>query len=157
MQITDIAPTWPDTTPTEILPGLCQGGTSESSHLDMPAKAEHHWGGCPFDLIITLYADAQPAPWGVEEIRFGFPDAALNPADLARLKRIATYASERWRAGARVLVRCQAGVNRSGLVVGLILARSGWDPETAIDQMRAARSPWVLSNEHFVAALYANA
>lgn len=115
----------------------------------MPTKADHYRGERPFDLIVTLYADAQPAPWGVEEIRYGFPDAELEPADLARIQAIAAYAGARWQEGARVLVRCQAGVNRSGLVLALILMHIGWDVGRAVDHLRKARSPRVLSNADF--------
>ncbi len=144
---------WPDTSPSEILPGLWQGGTSESSHLGMPTKAGHYRGERPFDLIVTLYADAQPAPWGVEEIRYGFPDAALHSDDLERLRSIAAYVAERWQSGGRVLVRCQAGVNRSGLVLALVLHNLGWKSADALAHLRTVRSPWVLSNSDFRAAL----
>jgi hypothetical protein len=155
MNTLELPPSWPDTAPTEILPGLWQGGTSESSHLGMPTKADHHRGERPFDLIVTLYADAQPAPWGVEEIRYGFQDAELDPSDFDRLREIATYAAARWQAGAEVLVRCQAGVNRSGLVVGLMLLLSGDDAATAISRVRSCRSTHVLCNESFADALIA--
>lgn len=153
MKTLELPPSWPDPAPTEILPGLWQGGTSESSLLGQPTKPGHYRGKRPFDLIVTLYADAQPAPWGVEEIRYGFPDAELDLRDLDRLREIAAYAAERWKAGDRVLVRCQAGVNRSGLVVGLILREQGMSPLAALGRMRDARSPRVLSNEDFEAAL----
>lgn len=149
MNTLELPPSWPDTAPTEILPGLWQGGTSEANHLGMPTKPDHYRGERPFDLIVTLYADAQPAPWGVEEIRYGFPDAELEPSALARIQAIAAYARARWQEGARVLVRCQAGVNRSGLVLALILMHLGWDASRAVDHLREARSPRVLSNAEF--------
>ena len=149
MKTLELPPSWPDPAPTEIPPGLWQGGTSESSLLGQPTKPGHYRGKRPFDLIVTLYADAQPAPWGVEEIRYGFPDAELDPNDLDRLRQIAAYAAERWKAGCRVLIRCQAGVNRSGVVAALVLLAGGWEPRQAIQHLRARRSPHVLSNEHF--------
>ena len=142
-------PSWPDPAPTEILPGLWQGGTSESSLLGQPTKPSHYRGRRPFDLIVTLYADEQPAPWGVEEIRYGFPDAELDPRDLDRVREIAAYAAERWKAGDRVLIRCQAGVNRSGLVTALVLLAEGWRPRRILGHLRACRSPHVLSNSDF--------
>jgi len=153
MNALEAPPSWPDTAPTEILPGLWQGGTSESSHLGMPTKVGHYRGERPFDLIVTLYADAQPAPWGVEEIRYGFPDAELDPTEFVGIQEIATYAAARWQAGARVLVRCQAGVNRSGLVMALLMTELGWQREDILAHLRAMRSPAVLQNQHFRAAL----
>ena len=144
---------WPDPAPTEILPGLWQGRTSESSHLGQPTKPNHYRGERPFDIIVTLYADAQPAPWGVEEIRYGFPDGQLELDDLERVTRIAVTAAERWQAGDCVLIRCQAGVNRSGLLVALTLQALGWTPEAALSHLRRTRSPWVLDNDDFRSAL----
>lgn len=149
MKTLELSPSWPDPASTEILPGLWQGGTSESSLLGQPTKPGHYRGNRPFDLIVTLYADAQPAPWGVEEIRYGFPDAELDSRDLDRVREIAAYAAERWKAGDRVLIRCQAGVNRSGLVTALVLLAEGWRPRRILEHLRACRSPHVLSNSDF--------
>lgn len=52
-------------------------------------------------------------------------------------------------AGGRVLIRFQAGVNRSGLVTALVLLGAGWEPRLILEQVRASRSPPVLSNSHF--------
>lgn len=71
MNTLELPPSWPDTAPTPILPGLWQGVTSESSHLGMPTKAEHYRGEQPFDLIVTRYADAQSAPWGSRTFGMG--------------------------------------------------------------------------------------
>ncbi len=119
----------------------------------MSTKLGHHRGEQPFDLIVTRYADAQPAPWGVEEIRYGFPDADLDPEDFERLWRIAVNAADRWKQGSRILIRCQTGVNRSGLVVALLMTELGWQREDILAHLRALRSPAVLQNQHFRAAL----
>lgn len=47
------------------------------------------------------------------------------------------------------LVHCQAGLNRSGLVVARALIYMGYSPAAAIGKLRAARSPIVLCNESF--------
>ena len=153
MKALELPPSWPDPAPTEILPGLWQGGTSESSLIGRPTKPDHYRGKRPFDLIVTLYADAQPAPWGVEEIRYGFPDAEIDPSDLDRLREIAAYAAKRWKEGARTLIRCQAGVNRSGLVMALLMTELGWKRNAILNHLRALRSPAVLQNRDFRAAL----
>ena len=54
--------------------------------------------------------------WGVEEMRYGFADASAEHFDTERLLRVSKWAFDRWNAGERVLIRCQAGLNRSGLV-----------------------------------------
>ena len=58
-----------------------------------------------------------------------------------------------WKAGDRVLVRCQAGVNRSGLVTALILLLDGWQPDKIVEHLRARRSSRVLSNDDFRAVV----
>lgn len=134
---------------TEILPGLFQGGTEDDDvvHVGREDRYAHH---VPYDVIITLYASAQPAPWGVEEFRYGFYDAELDGADLTRVLRAARLAYQRWVDGDQVLVRCQAGVNRSGLVTALVLIQSGLTPAQAIGLIRQRRGPGTLFNTHFV-------
>jgi protein-tyrosine phosphatase len=55
-----------------------------------------------------------------------------------------------WKSGKKVLVRCQAGWNRSGLVTALALMKDGHKAKDAIDLIRARRSPHALCNEDFV-------
>lgn len=140
---------WPAYAPDEILPGLFQGGTEDDHTVGDPRPVDHYRGERRFDLVVTLYADAQPAPWGVEEMRFGFPDSDLTESAIRRVMRMARLAHERWVAGDRVLVRCQAGVNRSGLVTALILMHDGMPAEEAIALIRQRRSPVVLANADF--------
>jgi hypothetical protein len=147
---------WPAYTADEILPGLFQGGTEDDEVLGYPAPSHHYermYSGStpiyPFDVVITLYADAQPAPWGVHEVRYGFPDGPLRDHDLLKAVRIAKEAHRQWRSGAQVLIRCQAGVNRSGLISALVLMIDGCSAPEAIALLRSRRSPFVLSNSHF--------
>lgn len=139
---------WPVALPHMILPGLFQGGT-EDHDVVWEGAAQRLRGSYPFDVVVTLYADANPVPWGVEELRFGFYDAALEPRDAVRVVELARMAHARWAEGQQVLVRCQAGINRSGLVTALILMMSGMDAASAIALIRERRSPYVLSNAHF--------
>jgi protein-tyrosine phosphatase len=68
---------------------------------------------------------------------------------VAAADRINDYRAE----GLRVLVTCQAGVNRSSFVAALALVRSGWTPAGAIDRIRRNRVPPIgmtpLSNRMF--------
>lgn len=52
-------------------------------------------------------------------------------------------------SGGKVLVTCAAGVNRSALVTALALRLLGVSPQAAIDQIRARRFPYCLSNDTF--------
>jgi protein-tyrosine phosphatase len=53
-------------------------------------------------------------------------------------------------AGRSTLVRCHAGLNRSGLVVAQALVELGLGVPEAIALIRQRRSPWALNNELFV-------
>lgn len=47
------------------------------------------------------------------------------------------------------LIHCQAGLNRSGLVAGLVLVRQGHSGDEAVELLRERRSPAVLCNRTF--------
>lgn len=68
------------------------------------------------------------------------------------LHEIAERVLERMDSG-RTLVHCQAGLNRSGLICGLVLVKIGFTPSDAIKLLRAKRSPMVLCNMEFEAWL----
>jgi protein-tyrosine phosphatase len=82
-------------------------------------------------------------------VRFGFYDSALSVEDLPRILRIARRTRRAWKLGQRVLIRCQAGVNRSGLISALVLMLEGYTAADAIALLRERRSAHVLSNRHF--------
>lgn len=140
----------PPCAPTQIVPGLFQGGTEDHDVLSLPGRDFRRRGSFPFDVVVTLYASAQPAPWGVEELRFGFLDSALVGGEIDTVIRAARFAFERWLDGADVLIRCQAGMNRSGLVTALVLMMAGLEPRAAITLIRQQRGASCLFNEHFV-------
>lgn len=144
---------------SEILPGLWQGGTADHDVMEAFVKR----GGKPaitlanFDTVVTLYASARPVDWFVREFRYGFWDshdeddlAAIDRSDLFDLVRTA-HAD--WKRGKRVLIRCQAGWNRSGLVMALVLIRDGMDASDAIRLIRGRRSEYALCNRTFAAWL----
>ena len=62
---------------------------------------------------------------------------------------IVKMAHSDWKNGKKVLIRCQAGLNRSGIVMALVLIRDGYSPAEAITLMREKRSPAVLCNQQF--------
>lgn len=124
---------------SEILPGLWQGG----SHYQDPKDLNY------FDAVLTLYRSAPPAKWPVEERRFIIADSRELP-DAQELADAVDWAYRKWTSGRRVLVRCQAGLNRSGLVVALILYKEGWPVREIIPRLRVKRSPYALCNTAFV-------
>ena len=148
---------WPTYAADEILPGLFQGGTEDDGVIGRRIPSCHYDRSHRFDVVVTLYADAQPAPWFVEEFRYGFGDSELTPGAIRKVLALAAAAHARWQAGETVLIRCQAGVNRSGLVMALVLMLDGYSARDAIELIRERRAPAVLSNRHFVRWLVTDA
>lgn len=128
---------------THVEGNLWQGGS--------PADAGGRLPGF-FRFVLNLY------PWAeyhwdpgdnveYEMWRHRLYDASEVP-DVDLLERMAAWVNAR-RALGPTLVHCQAGLNRSGLVTGLALVRSGMTPDAAIALLRDRRSPAVLCNEVF--------
>jgi protein-tyrosine phosphatase len=115
-------------------------------------------GGCqdglvlPHDIthVVSLY------PWekyalhpGATRVEFQTFDAGVGDGDF---DEAALVALDRLADGP-TLTHCQAGLNRSGLVAGMVLVTQGWDPKDAIALLRERRSPAVLCNRAFEAHL----
>ena len=131
---------------SEILPGLWQGGTHDEDVITA-GYALRRITNHEFETVVTLYARANAASWNVKEIRYGFDDGDMSDFDVeADLAFAVREAHADWKAGKRVLIRCQAGLNRSGLVMALVLIRDGYSPTAAIEQIRAKRGPDALCN-----------
>ena len=135
---------------SEILPGLWQGGTHDFDTLEFPKQYPIWNQEKLFDSVATLYAVAHPVGWGISERRFGFPDSALDESNLPDIHAMADWVYNEWKSGKKVLVRCQMGWNRSGIISALALMKAGYTAKDAIDLIRARRSPHALCNEDFV-------
>ena len=136
-----------------VAPNLFQGGTDDLDVSHLAQTNNRPRTDLPFDAIVTMYAWARPADWNIQEFRYGVPDAAITDIDLDRLRQAVEFGYERWKQGDRVLVRCQAGLNRSGLVLALILIKDGLTPQDAINRIRENRGPDALFNNNFFAWL----
>lgn len=134
---------------SEMLPGLWQGGTADEDVISYNLKRPRVTKA-DFDTVITLYAAANPVDWHVREVRYGVWDSSMQDFDGEELFDLVRIAHSDWKRGKRVLIRCQAGWNRSGLVTALVLIRDGMSARDAIDHMRAQRSEYVLCNSDFV-------
>jgi hypothetical protein len=142
----------------QILPGLFMGGSPFTTRVDDEDRQFKMRGfdndPRPFDAIITLFPKAFPAGYGVEELRFGFPDDLANGVAGAyreKILEIAIWGHGKWQAGSKLLVRCAAGENRSGLITLLILQKHGIETDEAVSLIRSQRqkgSP--LHNPHFI-------
>lgn len=132
-----------------IAPNLFQGGTDDLDVIHLPQTNNRPRTDLPFDAIVTMYAWARPADWNVQEFRYGVPDASISDINLDRLREAVDFAYDHWKAGDRVLIRCQAGLNRSGLVMALVLIKDGNTPERAIEMIRETRGADALFNSNF--------
>lgn len=143
----------------EVFPNLFTGG--------------HDWAGDPptwkgtttltyhleeegFETVISFYSrpGSQPPP-GVEHHEFFAVDGVLDDVELKNFHRLAGIAVDRVWRGHKVLIRCQAGLNRSSLCTALALRQLGFTSREAIDHIRATRSPDCLCNGDFVDYLLA--
>jgi hypothetical protein len=114
-------------------------------------------GGCidglpaDFDAIVSLYPWERYKVDPGKTVRIEFPlfDAAgeVPEADVEWLaQRVEDFLSD----GKRVLVHCQAGLNRSSLVVAKLLDNAGVG-ENLVEFIRERRSPACLCNPDFAA------
>ena len=134
----------------EIVPGLWQGGTDDERTIyrgskRLPALNDPRI----FDSAVSLCAYSLPMGWFVKELRYAFPDGPVDAKVYSEVEAVADWIFKEWKSGRRVLVRCQAGINRSSLVAVLVLLRDGWTVDDAIAQVRAKRNQYALSNKHF--------
>lgn len=131
----------------EVHPGLFVGGhyaDDGSGIVDVVVRDE-------FDTVVSLYEEEGHGPGpDVEHLHHRMADADLLGQDAVEVARLARTTADRLRDGKRVLVRCQAGLNRSSLVASLALVELGLTPQEAIDAVRAGRHQNCLFNRSFV-------
>ncbi len=119
--------------------GLWMGGCEDGVSLDHD-----------FDLVISCY------PWekyalgpATRRIEARLYDRGELPDDMGAVYTLADMVVAALGEGKRVLVHCQAGLNRSGLIAGLALVLLGREPADAIALLRERRHRVVLCNTTF--------
>ena len=133
---------------TEITPRLWQGGTRDSDMIDSSRYSSPASEREEFTAIVSLDFRSQPVGPGVKEYRYGFVDGPISLANIKHILEIADWAYEQWQIGEKVLIRCQAGANRSGLITALVLMKDGLSADEAIKLIQSKRS-FALSNSDF--------
>jgi protein-tyrosine phosphatase len=125
---------------SRVAPDLWMGGCADG--LELPHDIDH---------VVSLY------PWESYELHECVQSTTAvwmydeeGGVDSQRILSVARWVNE-CRASGTVLVHCQAGLNRSGLVTATALVLGGWHPQEAIAHLRMARSDAVLCNRSFVA------
>lgn len=123
---------------SEVTDGLWQGGCQQG--LVLPRFIDH---------VVSLYPwekyDRSMGNATYTEVRM-YDD--LEGPDRDEVMKVASIVNMLRQDGV-VLVHCQAGLNRSGLIVGMALMMEGMNPQDAIELLRKSRSPAVLCNPVF--------
>ncbi len=105
-----------------------------------------------FDMLVLCASEVQPerVAFHGRLVRCPIPDSTLEPRHIARVLVTSKAVAEALSGGQRVLVTCQAGINRSALVASLALARvTRMSADELVLLMRRARSPQALHNLYF--------
>src|SRR5687767_7364931 len=97
----------------EVVPGLWVGGHDYVDEAAGPG-VQRAVVRDEFDVVVSLYArDGHGPDAHVEHHHHRMPDALLEERDLEAIDELARVVAQRLGEGKRVLVRCQAGLNRS--------------------------------------------
>lgn len=135
---------------SEILPNLFISGTLDEDVVPRGKSIYSLAQPAPFDSVVCLYGHANPIGYYVREQRFGIADAELDEESKPEIRQLADWLHSEWKSGKRVAGKCQAGWNRSSLVVALVLLKEGYSARDAINLIREKRSPNALCNQNFV-------
>ena len=104
-----------------------------------------------FDVVVSLYTRPGHGPRrGVEHVVYEIPDGPLTSQQIQKVAELARWTAEQVRMRRKVLVRCHAGYNRSGLLAAQCLIERTHTPRQAIELVRRARTDEPLNNELFV-------
>ena len=135
---------------SEVLPNLFISGTLDHDVVENPMNYTELMGPSDFESVVTMYAHARPLGYYTREQRFGVADAEIDPLSVPEIIQLADWLHSEWNIGKKVAARCQAGWNRSGLIIALVLLKEGYSADEAISLIRERRSPNALCNPHFV-------
>lgn len=133
----------------EIVPNLWMGGM-----LYGPTAEPFYPDADDFDVCVSMAGRGHPR-LQLPNTPYFYPylirDGELHAAEKVMVADALIQVAYHLELGHRVLVRCQAGYNRSGLVVALALLDMDYgDPDEIIALIREKRSKWALCNPHFV-------
>ena len=135
---------------SEILPNLYMGGTGDHDIVQFGKRLPQLHERDEFDSVVTCYSYAQPMSWYVHENRYGFADGPINNKTFIKVQELASWLHSEWKSGKKCLSRCQAGLNRSGTVIAVVLMIEGYSADEAIALIREKRDPNALFNPDFV-------
>lgn len=123
----------------EIVPNLWMGGNRDEPRHDK------------FHAVLSLDSSGAVVKDGAIAHKEWYFHDGLMPEEYL-LEDAVTWAWRHWMMGTPTLVRCQAGLNRSGLVVARLLIDVAWQgmgPHEVIELIREKRSRNALFNPAF--------
>ena len=124
----------------EVVPKLWQGGRHAARIVDFDPPLEVVVNLTPLGKTVSVDYSGLYLEWPIED---GGVPCEKN------LHALVALLAELYEADKTILVHCQAGLNRSGLVVALVLVALNWTADAAIEQIRATRDEYALCNEEF--------
>lgn len=109
----------------------------------------------PFDVVVLAAYELQNIPLRCVVIQAPLDDAVPSKEEIKTALSAARKVQQFRRQGARVLVTCAQGINRSALIAALALMMEGLSARKAIAQIRRNRKAHMkpLSNKAFVQVL----
>ena len=144
---------YPDSEYHEILPKLFLGGHvwQENGRI-RDGRNSSVSADKTLDYVVSAYIDIFNETYPRCDTRLVIFDDTENGLTEDTWEQISSAVEEvvaRWKQGQKILVRCQAGYNRSGLLMSLILMRLGYTADGAIELIRKLRGKDVLVNKAF--------
>jgi hypothetical protein len=147
--------TYPDAEYHEILPNLYLGGhlwRDEGGRI-RDGRYSAVSGDPSWDYVVSAYIegfhDKTLPQCDMRLVLFDDTEHGLDEETWNKITSAVDEAAARWKQGQKILVRCQAGYNRSGLLMSLILMRLGYTADGAIELARKHRGKDVLVNQAF--------
>lgn len=142
---------------TQRMTGIARHGMTPFDVPYISEVAENLWqGGCMTGLVLpkTIEHLVSLYPWESYTVKHNLDSILIMrmfdslEQGTEQVDSIARWINERRKDGV-VLVHCQAGLNRSSLVVARALMLEGMSAGDAIETLRSKRSPAVLCNPAF--------
>jgi protein-tyrosine phosphatase len=101
-----------------------------------------------FKFVVSLYSLEK---YDIRHRLLQHKSYRMNDSVYQSLEKVDEIARKAFEFGQEgdTLIHCQAGLNRSGLVMSRVLQMSGLTPEESVAMIRERRSPYALCNKHF--------
>lgn len=150
---------WPNAEYHEILPNLFLGGCIwEENGAGRDGRHSSVSDDPSWDYVISFFLDLTSKKsfpqCDMRLVLFEDTEGGLDDETWKKIRFAVDEVVFRWRQSQKVLVRCQAGYNRSGLVMSLVLMRLGMTADEAIHHLRWLRGRSVLVNPVFERYVY---